>query len=287
MNCGECRKHVHPYLGSELEVQINLEILEHLNACSHCREIFDTEEAAWERVRSVIGAEHAPDAFRASLPQVLAHTDRRETWSRTFAYAVPLAIAAALAVFLLSERATDPHQDLIPKLRGHTHEVHGAGITFAVGHWLQLNDDARDRDVTLLSRAFLEHHDEMEELDAEGAREVYKELMGPSAEIPYALRGKQIRGAAHQTEMEGTPVKGLLLSDHKDQKFGLYVLDVEKAGIADMHPLGSEGMHEDVRLDRCRGCHVIAVTRDDKVYIFVTQDELGVQSTIDLARETF
>lgn len=287
MNCQACRKHLHPYMDSELEVQQNLEILEHLNACSPCREIFGAEEAAWERVRSVIGVERAPDAFRESLPRVLADADRRETWRKALGYVVPLGIAAAFAIFMLSEKVTDPHQNLNPHHGGHNHRDHGPGVTFAVSHWLQLDKDAKDRDVTLLSREFLEHHDEMEELDAEGARRLYKDLMGPTAEIPHALRGKGIEGAAHETEMDGTPVHGLLLSDHKQQKYGLYVLDAEKAGLADMHPLGSQGMHEGVRLDRCRGCHVIAITREDKVYIIVTQNKLGVDSAIELARGTF
>jgi hypothetical protein len=87
--------------------------------------------------------------------------------------------------------------------------------------------------------------------------------------------------------MSGSEVRGLLLSDQKDQKYGLYVLDTRRAGIRNMHPLGSEGMHVDIRLDRCRGCNVIAVTRGERVYIFVTQATGAVKDAIALARETF
>ncbi len=281
MNCNELRKYVHPYLDDELDVQRNLEILEHLNACDPCRELFDAEEAAWERVRLVASAEKAPPRFRDDLQRALNGIDQRPSWKRAAAYLVPLTAAATVAlVLLLNQETQTPHG-------GHTIEDHGAGIAFAVSHFNRLRADATGAGTTLLSREFLDRHDDMERLDAEGARKIYRELVGPAAVIPSTLRGKRIHGAVHQASMNGRPVPGLLLSDQREQEYGLYVLDANQAEIKDMHPLGSDGVHSAIRLDRCRGCHVIAVTRGDRVFIFVTQARRAVEDAIALARETF
>lgn len=288
MNCHDCRKHLHPYLDSELEVQQNLDILQHLNACTECARIFEIEEASWERVRSTFADDGASESFRAEIPRLLATADQRDTWRRALGYIVPLGVAAAFLIHLQVTSGSGDQRSA-PGKPGWTPPVHahGPGIEFAVSNFLSANKSAQERGTKLLSKKFLETHGSFNELDADEARSRYLALMGPGAAIPSALRGKRIHGAMADAEFAGTNVHSLLLSNHKEQVFGVYVLDREKAGIDDMHDLGSEGMREDYRLERCRSCNVITVTRGDKVFIFVTHDLGSVKPAIELARETF
>ena len=297
MNCHDCRKHLHPYLDSELEVQQNLDVLQHLNACPECARIFELEEASWEHARAALDDDGAAPAFRESIPALLAGVDRRETWRRAIGYVVPLGAAAALLVTLQllgtfdEERLTDDTQTGPPTISvGHRHGLmhdHGPGVELAVGDFLGHLQDAKRAGHKLLSKSFFDTHGQFSELNAESARAEFLKLMGHAASVPSALRGKGIHGAMADREIDGTKLQSLLLADHKEQVYGLYVLDRQTAGVHDMHDLGSEGMRDDFVLDRCRSCNVITVTNGEKVFIFVTHAVGGVRPAIELVRETF
>ena len=287
MNCQDCRKHLHPYLDSELEVTQNLNILQHLNACTECARVFEVEEAAWEHARGVLSDDGASDSFRATVPNLLAAADRRDTWQRTLGYVVPLAVAASFIIFMqvTSDSNTAGERRGTTPVR-HVHD-HGAGVEFVVGHFLDLHGTSKEPASKILSKEFLQSHGNFTELDAEEARETYKQLMGPGAKIPSALRGKGIRGALADSRFAGTDMQSLLLSNHREQVFGVYVLNRNAAKLLDMHDLGSEGMREDYRLERCKSCNVITVTQGESVFVFVTHNLGSVDPAIELARETF
>ena len=48
-----------------------------------------------------------------------------------------------------------------------------------------------------------------------------------------------------------------------------------------------DGVTQDLRIERCRSCHVIGVTRGDKVFILVTRPDASIDPMIDLVRRSF
>ena len=286
MNCQESRKHLHPYLDSELEVPTNLQILEHLNACAACKEIFEVEERSWNKVRSALLQESAPVAFRQAVPRLLQREDRREFWRRTTGYLVPVGLAAAFLIYVMSDPAgsnevTTPESDRI------IHD-HGKALGFTVSHFLDLDRTARkDGESGLLSRRLLDDHAELKRIDVAEARQVFRELLGKDAKLPPALQKDGITAArAHNPQVNGTPVRDLLLLEvDKKRQFGLYILNRDEVDLANLHLM--EGVTTGLRIERCRHCHVIAVTRDDKVFILVTRPGLAVEPMIEMMKKTF
>lgn len=272
MNCQECRTHLHPFLDSELEVKDNLAILEHVNACAACRGLFDSEERCWRRVRETLRRESAPSAFVAGLP-VLLERDGRRLFFRRAGLGLGAA-AAGVALFLAvlyHDRPVRPHD-------------HGPAIDFAVSHFLGLDDEARETKRPILDPDLLRSKSvDFQELEGEALVAFYQQLFGPDARLPEEILAPRTAAAALTVGFKGTPVSNMIL-DLQDRKIGVYRLRREQAELMDMH-LEEGGVTTGFRIDRCKGCHVIAVTRGDMVYILVSRE--GVGPLIQLVRQTF
>jgi hypothetical protein len=270
VKCQECRPHLHPYLDGELGVEKSLGILEHLNACPACRELFDGEQAGGERLRRLLGAECAPPGLRNSLLAALAQRERRRTWWRVGVVASPLAAAAAVVLFLTLR---DPGAG---DMRHHTH---GPGIRFAI------EDHAAARSSAIISSGFLELHGEKyRKLRGDELESFFVEVFGPEASIPPSLMEGESWGVPRQVSFQGTPVSNLML-DLQDQEVDVYRMRRAAAALADLH-LVEDGVTEGLRIERCRACKVVAVTRGDEVFILVTRGA-DVDPLIALMRQTF
>jgi hypothetical protein len=284
LKCQEYRRLLHPYLDSELEVTESLRVLEHLNVCGSCGRLFDAEERAWNRVRDVIRSEVAPAALRQEIPALLWREDRRAFWRRASTYLLPLGMAAAFLIYTMtpSPSGNPPGDPPTPEARPH---AHGAAIDFTVAHFLNVQADAGSGG--LITDRMLEKHAEFRRLDAKEARRVYRELLGPNAAVPPSLKCNRIQGAVSNTDFNGTPVPVLLLDLNEQEQYSLYVLNRTDADLSNLHLMPGDGVTEDLRIERCRSCYVIGVTKGEKVFILVTRPGASVDPMISLVRRTF
>ena len=99
MNCSDCRIRLHPWLDDQLDVADQTEVLEHLDRCRACRDLFGAEASIRNRLRDALGGERCPAAFGTRLRTELNKAGRRYTLFRMLPV-VGLAAAALLAAFL-------------------------------------------------------------------------------------------------------------------------------------------------------------------------------------------
>jgi len=280
VNCQECRRHLHPYLDSELEVPDNLSILEHLNTCGACQEIFEAEEAALRHVKAALTTDIAPTGLPRSVPHLLQHQDHQEIWRRAIAILVPLGVAATLIISLIWNTPSDR----TPPIDGHEH---GTALAFAVDHFLNLRQTASNES-GLISLRLLAEHAEFNRLEPRQARAVYKELLGREARLPPSLDGDIGAARADGPALKHSPVEDLLLIETTDKHlFGLYVLDKSQVELSNLQLIEDAGVTEDLRVEHCPACRVIALTRGEKVFLMVASPDLGVDPMIQLVKKTF
>jgi hypothetical protein len=90
-----------------LDVADQTEVLEHLDRCRACRDLFGAEASIRNRLRAALGDERCPAAFGARLRAELGKAGRRYTLFRMLPV-VGLAAAAALVAAFLPGPALDP-----------------------------------------------------------------------------------------------------------------------------------------------------------------------------------
>lgn len=99
MNCSTCRRHLDPFLDDELEFQVNLDVLAHLNLCPGCQRGFENAARSRERLVAAFADEGAPPALRRRIHRELAATDRGLPL-RILRFALPVAAAAGVVALL-------------------------------------------------------------------------------------------------------------------------------------------------------------------------------------------
>jgi anti-sigma factor RsiW len=103
MNCTKARRQLDMYMDSELSVPENMEVLEHLNLCRACQEVFEVEEKLRDALKVELARPEPPaglaDRVKRSLreapPKPVASFPRRG-WRIAAAAAVFLAVAAVV-----------------------------------------------------------------------------------------------------------------------------------------------------------------------------------------------
>jgi hypothetical protein len=110
MNCTKARRRLDLYMDSELSLQENMEVLEHLNLCRACQGIFQAEE----RLRELLKCEFSkPDSLGALLVRV-GRAIRMEAADQTKvrpSLGLQLAVAAAVLVSLAPLAFLAPHRE--------------------------------------------------------------------------------------------------------------------------------------------------------------------------------
>ncbi len=101
MKCHESKRHLDLFMDGELSVQENLKVLEHLNLCRSCVDVYEGEKALRSLLRSRVGSGAAPAgladrllAEEAPAPAAPPPALRRRGW-------LPAAAAAAFVVAVL------------------------------------------------------------------------------------------------------------------------------------------------------------------------------------------
>src|SRR5579872_535835 len=102
MKCHESKRHLDLFMDGELSVQENLKVLEHLNLCRPCADVYEGEKALRALLRARLGSGAAPAGLADRLlaeeasaaPVAPPPALRRRGW-------MPLAAAAAFAVAVL------------------------------------------------------------------------------------------------------------------------------------------------------------------------------------------
>lgn len=263
MNCQECRKHLNPYLDNELDVSQNLAILEHRNACEACEGIFSREERSWEVLRNRLRGEQVPERLRAAVYHGLGGEDRRRARRRVLGTGV--AAASLLLVALFAVGVSD-----LRGLLGLGPHDHGGGVAFATGHFLHLAHLADERQLPILSEELLSSL-EFEPLEGPQICALMGELFGSPGAVPREVREACHRAARPRRELEydGHKVRNLIF-DLGDAELGMYHMPRHVARTAGLHTL-KEGEARPVRIESCRSCQVVAVTRGDTVFVLVAR----------------
>jgi mycothiol system anti-sigma-R factor len=102
MNCTSFRKYVGAFADGELDTDLNLQALEHLNMCPSCARRVAEVELIKASLKRICGDQRAPEALRErvrlALGESLAASAEPAPAPRRFRLTVPLAVAAALAL---------------------------------------------------------------------------------------------------------------------------------------------------------------------------------------------
>ncbi len=270
-----CRDFAAMVSGGQAEdpTAVQIEAIErHARDCEACHAFRTDFVKSQARLRDLLGNEALPVGFDRRISTVLDREDARLVRRRWIATAIPAALAASVALLLFRGQSL------------HDHDDHGPVIDFAVAQFLSLQQEAARKKVSILDPDLLRREaEEVAVLDGEKLRSFYRELFGEDAKIPEKLRGRGVQGAVRQVGFHGTPVSNLIL-DLQDQEVSVYRLRRDQALLRDLHLL--DGVTADgLRIERCRSCHVIAVTRGDSVFVLVSRD--GIEPMISLMRQTY
>ncbi|MEW6355729.1 MAG: zf-HC2 domain-containing protein [Planctomycetota bacterium] len=110
MDCEEARKYIHPFLDDELDVEANLDVLEHINFCTECSERFEEEKDLRELIRASLLRTPKPEGLADRICQTLP---RRETRRRPLA--AMLVVGGIFATFAVLAFSGDAIRDwLLP-----------------------------------------------------------------------------------------------------------------------------------------------------------------------------
>lgn len=139
MKCPDCRLRLNPWLDDELDVGDHVALLEHLDACAPCREVFETEARIKERFQETLAAERCPERLRLAFAGSMRRASRFELWRR-FLPVVALSAAALLVVAVVPGRnEPEPESPKVRRLRfasrsslplDHPFAVHGPLLAF-------------------------------------------------------------------------------------------------------------------------------------------------------------
>lgn len=120
MNCDDAHLLMHGHLDGELDLVRDLEVERHIVECRHCAREYSTLRAMRLRLKEEEFRFEAPPELKARIraaipasrrPGADAYPARRETWApRAIRYAIPVALAAMLALVILP-RAFGPSAD--------------------------------------------------------------------------------------------------------------------------------------------------------------------------------
>ena len=98
MDCEEVRKYIHAFLDDELDVELNLDVLEHINLCPDCRARFEDEKNFKQLVENRLLSDSTPAGLhRQILHRVLGQRSGGPKWRRGVVTAVVL-VGLLLAV---------------------------------------------------------------------------------------------------------------------------------------------------------------------------------------------
>jgi anti-sigma factor RsiW len=109
INCIQARRRLDMYMDNELSVPENLEVLEHLNLCLACRDVFGTEERLRVILKAELSSPAPPARLAGRIRMALRGSPRTSRWvlpwqNWKFAAAASIVAAVIAIVFLIPTR---------------------------------------------------------------------------------------------------------------------------------------------------------------------------------------
>ena len=213
MNCHESKRRLDLFLDGELNVDVKLEVLQHLNRCPSCARICEGEKELRSLLRDNLGRDRAPEGLRNRVQELVG----RRPPLRLHAFAATAAIVF-VSVFLLLPPAgarsleavvsaavehharvrgdifvnSTPEEDLVPYGdRGCLHDLSAHGIEFR-------NVSSTERVLRGRMVCWTTHMDKI-------TRKRVSHASVPAAELG-SLEGGERKGAFRVFEREGRVV---------------------------------------------------------------------------------
>jgi len=184
MNCTSFRKYVAAFADGELDTDLNLQALEHLNMCPSCARRVAEVELIKSSLQRICGDQHAPQALRERIRLALGESRPesagRALVTRRFRLTIPLAVAAALALSVT-----------VWQFR----PVETSTLSFTSVTGLAIAADVRAQHSECSAHGF-KHHDATLARNCKAIREVLGERLGLDVIAPdLAARGCELVGA--------------------------------------------------------------------------------------------
>jgi hypothetical protein len=263
-------------LDNELEVPENLAILEHLNHSSSCAAIYSTEEMAWDRVAILLAEPSAPLALKSRIPAIITKVDRANQFRRFQRWIIPAAAAAGLLAIVALNFPTHATTNDQPSTNWPTPHAHGVMMSRVIDHWTSATGKKGSLDM-----AYLEKHAHYRPVCNDSLPGVLREIFGDcSCKILQQLSKSGMRMADGSMILDGKSIRNCMISTPKVE-IGVYILDRKAAELADLH-LVDDDISRGVRIERCRSCSVIAISKGDKVVLLVTGSESAIDPLVDV-----
>jgi hypothetical protein len=290
MNCQTCRQHLEPFLDDELSVNENVSVLEHVTACAPCQEIFNAEKRIWESVRGRLTRETCPAETGASLLDAV-RAEARGSWRRRlFAWAAP--IAAAAAIVLVVRLVSGEPPTLVPPSgpggpparltfaaeRKHDHSMHGELLAWAGARYDELTEGL-PKDAVLTAATLSSVKAPKRELaPLEKFEKIVKDELGSGFTLPAGfLDGGRIVGGELLEWHQGWIPQ--VIVEYGNRELALYEISKcqsTKFGgcftklLPSLH-LVEQDPGRQVRIEACKGCDAILVLRNNRAYILISR----------------
>ena len=135
MNCDDARILLHGHLDGELELGRDLELQRHLAECSRCEAEYQSMRAMRQRLKDDAFHFAAPpelvERIRGAKPSTDRYSSRSRFTSRTARFAIPLAVAAMLALLIVPRMIPRGENDSIARevVSSHVRSLMAAHLT--------------------------------------------------------------------------------------------------------------------------------------------------------------
>jgi anti-sigma factor RsiW len=101
MNCREIRKYLYPFLDGELDVDTNVQVLDHVNVCEACTDIVASERALQGLYRGQLRAAQLPGGLEDRIRQALDEAGTPSRPAPVYRMWFPAVAAAITILFTL------------------------------------------------------------------------------------------------------------------------------------------------------------------------------------------
>jgi anti-sigma factor RsiW len=112
MNCREIRNNLYPFLDGELDVEANVQVLDHVNLCEACSDIVSSERALQGLYRGQLTSVDVPGGLADRIRSALTEEDEPGRPAPVFRLWFPAVAAAITILFTLGLIANVPEPAL-------------------------------------------------------------------------------------------------------------------------------------------------------------------------------
>jgi hypothetical protein len=125
--CGKVRGYLDSYLGNELLVETNHEVLRHLESCPQCAAELNTRARVRTGLQAAVRGTPVPDGLEARVQRVVRAQSRR-TRAGLYTMAVAAMVIIGLAIVSLTRAKPGPEEAILSKASGRLALVLNVGL---------------------------------------------------------------------------------------------------------------------------------------------------------------